>query len=240
MEGCKKKKNLKYRYIRVKINQKDDAYRNGKEAMGMDEELVIDGYQFSSKTEYDRAKKEKETIAYLMAHTDTADMKALLKLYHRSIEKKAFQTIIGEQFLHNLRKRLIGSQIVSAEEIPPVPLVHVGGRVVEKQDKFADAKVMRYQKLYENSVANQKIKNLLIGVLLFVIVGMFVITIQTKYSVFTYFTNYKENMKNEVINEMEDWQKQLEHREAAVKKQEQKLQNATSQPEETPSASENP
>jgi hypothetical protein len=206
----------------------------------MEDELVIDGYQFSSKTEYDRAKKEKETIAYLMAHTDTADMNALLKLYHRSIEKKAFQTIIGEQFLHNLRKRLIGSQVVSPEEIPPVPLVHVGGRVVEKQDKFAEAKVTRYQKLYENSVANQKIKNLLIAVLIFVIIGMFVITIHTKYSVFTYFTNYKENMRNQIINEMEDWQKQLEQRESAVKRAEQKQQDSSGQPEGTPTVSQNP
>jgi len=45
-------------------------------------------------TDFERAKKEQETIQYLTANTNMADMKALYKLYKMSVEKKSFQTII--------------------------------------------------------------------------------------------------------------------------------------------------
>lgn len=193
------------------------------------EEYILDGYQFSGRAEYDRAKKEKETIAYLTANTDTSDMKALLKIYNRSVAKDSFQTVIGQHYLYNMRKRLIGSGLVSEEMLGPIRIRGVretSGRVRGSSggEKASPDQAARYKNLYENAVADRKIKNILIGVLVCVIIGMVVITATTKYSVLTYFTDYKTEIRNEVTDEMEAWKSELEQKEAELERREEQLQ----------------
>lgn len=188
------------------------------------EGYVLEGYQFKNQQEYDRAKKEKETIAYLMANTDSSDMKALLKIYNRSVDKQSFQTIIGQQFLCDLRKRLIGSQLVSEDTLAPIRVSSASGNEKNAGEKLNEKKVEKYKEAYENAVAGQKIKNLIIAGLIVVILGMVAITASTRYSVFTYFTNYEENIREEVIDEMQKWEKELEEREKALEQKESALQ----------------
>ena len=47
----------------------------------MDKKYVIDGFAFPNASEYERAKKEKETVAYLSANTDMTNLKEKLQLY---------------------------------------------------------------------------------------------------------------------------------------------------------------
>lgn len=198
------------------------------------EEYIVDGYQFSSRAEYDRAKKEKETIAYLTANTDSSDMKALLKVYNRSVAKKSFQTVIGQHYLNNLRRRIIGSGMVSEELLGPIPISvravpETSGRRpgVSGEENASLEQAARYKKLYENAVADRKIKNILISVLVCVIVGMIVITATAKYSVVTFFTDYETKIRNEVTDEMEAWENKLEQKEAELEKREEQLQQQT-------------
>ncbi len=184
------------------------------------EGYILEGYQFKSQQEYDRAKKEKETIAYLMANTDTSDMKALLKIYNRSVDKQSFQTIIGQQFLYDLRKKLVGSQLVSEDTLAPIRIAADGNAGGKSEDKAAAAKAEKYKEAYEDAVAGQKIKNLIIVVLIVIIIGMVAITASTRYSVFTYFTNYEEDIRNEIIDEMQQWEQELDEREKALEQRE--------------------
>lgn len=188
------------------------------------EEYILDGYLFSSRSEFDRAKKEKETITYLTANTDQTDRKAMLRIYNRSVEKESFQTVIGWQYLHELRRQLVESRIVSEDTLAPIKapsLAQNASAVGSERDAQAKKQVERYKNAYENAVANRRISNMVIGVLIAVIIGMVILTATTKYSVFTYFTDYKTKMRNEVIDELNDWEKQLEQRESELKKQEQ-------------------
>lgn len=184
------------------------------------EGYVLEGYQFNSRQEYERAKKEKETIAYLMANTDSSDMKALLKIYNRSVDKQSFQTIIGQQFLCDLRKRLVGSQLVSEDTLAPIQISTSSASEGSSGEKDAAKKAEKYKEAYENAVAGQKIKNIIIAGLIVIILGMVAITASTRYSVFTYFTNYEEDIRNEVIDEMQKWEKELEEREKALEETE--------------------
>ena len=50
--------------------------------------------------------------------------------------------------------------------------------------------------------------------------GFVIINFRFQYSIFTYFTNYKANMEEELIDKYENWQADLEQREQALGKSE--------------------
>ena len=191
------------------------------------EKYTLDEFSFSSRTEYERAQKEKETIAYITANTNMADMKALLKVYNRAVENKSFQTVIGLEFMKNIRKRLTGSGFIGEQDISHVPVVMRVQKVMEKPEEKPDADTVKLQKQvekyrsdYENAKAGSVVKNICIGVLIVVIAAMVIITAKTKYSVFTYFTDYERKMENELIDKYETWEQELEQREQALQEKE--------------------
>lgn len=188
----------------------------------------IDEYSFVNREEYERALKEKETVAYLRANTESNDNKALLKIYNRSVEKKSFHTVIGLEYLISLRRQLIASGIVTGETLAPVPVIRTTavGKGSEHQDQSQlERRVARYKAAYESARTGRIIKNMAIVILLIVIFAILLITYQSRYSVFTYFTNYKEDMREELIDEYVDWENQLEQKEKELNEREAALQN---------------
>ncbi|MCI8770994.1 MAG: hypothetical protein HFH73_07570 [Lachnospiraceae bacterium] len=191
----------------------------------MGNQYTVDGYVFQNASDYERALKEKETIAYLSANTDMANMKDVYKIYKLSVEKKSFQTVFGLVFLEELRKRLLGSETVTEDILEPIPT----GRIVmvskEKSAKSgAEARELnKYKEAYQKAKSGSVIKNFLILVLIVVIGVMLFITSRNQYSIFTYFTNYEENIRNEIVNEYEEWQQQLEEKEKELEERELKL-----------------
>ncbi len=191
----------------------------------MGNQYTVDGYVFQNASDYERALKEKETIAYLSANTDMANMKDVYKIYKLSVEKKSFQTVFGLVFLEELRKRLLGSETVTEDILEPIPT----GRIVmvskEKSAKSgAEARELnKYKEAYQKAKSGSVIKNFLILVLIVVIGVMLFITSRNQYSIFTYFTNYEENIRNEIVNEYEEWQQQLEEKEKELEERELRL-----------------
>ena len=47
---------------------------------------------------------------------------------------------------------------------------------------------------------------------------MLYITSKYQYSILTYFTDYEEKIRNEIVDEYEEWEKQLEEREKELEK----------------------
>ena len=188
---------------------------------------VVDYYSFSTRAEYDRALKEKETISYITANTNMSDMRAVLKVYNRAVEKKSFQTVIGLEFIRNMRKRLIGSGFVTEETIEPVPVVAAAAKEMSHVDdkSLAESKAQKYKKLYEESSAGLKMRNIIIAFLVIIIIAMVVITYKTKYSIFTYFTDYKTQMEEELVDKYEKWEKELDDREKKLDSREKILED---------------
>lgn len=189
----------------------------------MSEKYVIDGFSFQNASDYERAKKEKETIAYLSANTDMTDMKAVYKIYRLSLEKKSFQTIFGLAYLEDLRKRLAGSGIVAEEMLEPIPTGRLLMVIKQKQAEAEGKSVSEAEEKLQNKKVGNIIKNFLIVVLLLIIAAMLFITSQSQYSIFTYFTNYKEDMRNEIADEFEEWENQLNQKEAELEERENHL-----------------
>lgn len=188
----------------------------------------IDQYSFVSREEYERALKERETIAYLQANTESDDAKALLRVYNRSVEKESFRTIIGIQYLSDLRKQLSVSGVVTEETLAPVPVprgVAKGKRAEGINQSQLERQVSQYKAAYESARSGRIIKNMTIVILIVVIIAILLITYQSRYSVFTYFTNYKEKMREELIDEYTDWETQLEQKEQELNEKEAALQN---------------
>lgn len=187
---------------------------------------TIGDYSFSNKGDYERALKEKEAISYIVANTNMADMKSVLKVYNRSVEKKSFQTVLGLEFVKNMRKSLINSGIVSDDTIQAVPVPAAGGGKQQGTDNsFAADKAEKYKLAYENEHAGRVIRNMAIVFLVVIIGAMMFITYNSKYSVFTYFTDYKTNMENELVDKYQEWRNQLEEKEKELNEREKALGN---------------
>lgn len=184
---------------------------------------TISGYSFSNKGDYERALKEKEAISYIVANTNMADMKAVLKVYNRSVEKKSFQTVLGFEFVKNMRKNLINSGIVSEDTIQAVPVQPVSAGKAD--NSIAQDMAEKYKLAYENEHAGRTIRNMVIVFLIVIIGAMMFITYNSKYSVFTYFTDYKTDMENELVDKYQEWKNQLDEKEKELNEREKALGN---------------
>ncbi len=200
-----------------------------------DDKNVVDGYFFSSSTEYARAAKEKETIEYLMANTDMTDMKSVLKIYNRAVEKKSFRTVVGLEFIRNIRNRLVASGIASDDDLRAVPVPPpAGGARAAKDaaqaegDAAAKAQAEKYKLAYENAATGKTIRNIIIVFLAIIIIAIMAISYNGKYSIFTFFTDYKSEMENELLDKYESWETQLEEREKELDEREAALDGAAS------------
>lgn len=187
---------------------------------------VIDGYSFPGRNDYEKALKEKEAISYIAANTNMADMKAVLKIYNKSVEKQSFQTAVGLEFVNNMRKTLISSGIVSKDTLMDIPVPRISGSrqaTASADGSTSDARADKYKLAYENALAGRTIRNIVIAFLTLIIIAMLVITFNSKYSVFTYFTDYKADMENELIDKYESWKDELDKREKELDKREKAL-----------------
>lgn len=184
----------------------------------------IGGYKFAARPDYERALKEQETINYITANTNFSDIKAVLKMYNRAVENKSFKTAIGVNFMKELRDKIVSSGILDEEQVSPIPVQKLDGNLSTRLSRDEkDAQIKRYREAYENADAGRKIRNIIIAFLVVIIVAMVIVTYMSRYSVFTYFTDYKADMENELIDQYEHWQKELEKRESAVKNKEDEL-----------------
>lgn len=173
---------------------------------------TIGNFQFESRESYDRAKKEEEIIFQLHEKVNLSDGKTALKIYNKLVADKVFSTAIGYCFLSQLRQFITECGVAASDMLPNIPVKEVE----KKQQDTMPARPLhgdRYQRLYEGQkILNKKFK-IAIAALLVILTGFIVINFKFEYSIFTYFTNYKANMEEELINKYESWQSELEERE---------------------------
>ena len=74
----------------------------------------------------------------------------------------------------------------------------------------------RFERLYEGQrLLNKKLKFVVVALVVLVI-AFIVVDFKSEYSVFTYFTNYKAKMEEELIHKYEGWESELKAREDAL------------------------
>ena len=177
----------------------------------MDDKLVVDGFIFRSKREFDKAKKEYETIKELKQKMDMNNQENLIEIYNRLVSKRYFQTPIGLSFLHELRVFLKeGNDNVS---VAYVPVVSSGG---VKNRSEQNRQYMELQKQYNKQSMTKNRLILAIVSMIIVIVGMIFI-MATNENV-GYF-----NAEEKVLNKYSAWEERLQKWEEELTIREDKL-----------------
>ncbi|MEE3467017.1 MAG: hypothetical protein VZQ83_01110 [Eubacterium sp.] len=176
---------------------------------------LLSRLNFESREAYDRAKKEAEFIRKVDEAMDLTDGKTALKLYNKIVKEKSFSTVVGYEFMFELRRIIVESGVAKEETLAPIPVREI---IKVENDTLADRsiEVERYKRLYEGQrVITTKFK-IGIFICLIVLIGFFVVNMKMEYSVFTYFTNYKATMEEELVNKYQKWSDELQQREDAL------------------------
>lgn len=200
------------------------------------EHAVIEHFTFESREDYDRAEKEMEFINQIQEKVDLTVGENALKVYNKAVSDKMFETVIGYLFLDELRQVIIAGEVASADSLADIPVKfsqNSGTDVIQKRPSSES----RVQRMYEGQrLLNHKLKIAIVA-LVVLLAGFVIINFRFEYSIFTYFTNYKANMEEELIDKYENWQSELEEREQKLTGEDKTDEPAeTELPETTPSA----
>lgn len=177
----------------------------------------VDGYLFVSKTDYERALKEKNNIEALKKKINPEDMEELRRLYLKLVSKNYFITPVGIGFLHELRGYLTDG--FTEDELPCIPVPKLGHMDKGKNTHISDERFSRLKKDYEK-LSDIKNKLVIAVVALTVtIVGMFFIIVTNDN--LGYF-----NAEEKVLNKYSEWEERLEAWEQELNDREAALDDA--------------
>ena len=104
------------------------------------------GFTFQSEEELAEAKKEAEVVAYIRSQADLGNVKTVLKLYNRLVEKGTLVTKLGIAFLQELRSRALETGAVAESSLRPLPEEAKPDKVQAVKTMSKDRKLMEMYK----------------------------------------------------------------------------------------------
>jgi len=161
------------------------------------------GFTFQSDAELAEAKKEAEVVAYIRSQADLSNVKTVLKLYNRLIEKGTLGTVLGISFLKELRSRALESGAVAESSLRPLP------EPVKENKAQSEKKISKDRKLMELYKERSKRLTFTVVVLCIVIVVLFAIRM---FGTASPFTDYEQK----VLDEYAGWKEELTEKEEAL------------------------
>lgn len=177
---------------------------------------IIDGYLFEDREEYGQALKEHDTVVYIRANTNMNEIKQLITIHNKLIEKKAFSTVIGFQFLHEMRQTIVTKEEALSQFLLPVPMIKKEVTKPRIQEKESKSQEKRYQMLYENLKGKRNQSK---------IINVFLLMILVAFLLISYHGNHASNQRVEeaVINRYSSWKEELTKKEEELKQWENEL-----------------
>ena len=168
------------------------------------------GFTFKTEAELAEAKKEAEVVAYIRSQADLGNIKNVVKLYNRLIEKGTLVTPLGIAFLQELRSRALESGLVAESSLHTLP------EPVKPEKLQAEKKPSKEKKLMEFYKEKSKRLTFTVVVLCIVIVILFAIRL---FGTASPFTDYEQK----VLNEYACWKEELTEKEASLHEWEERL-----------------
>ena len=161
------------------------------------------GFTFQTEAELAEAKKEAEVVAYIRSQADLGNVKTVIKLYNRLVEKGTLVTKLGIAFLQELRSRALDTGAVAESSLRPLP-------EPVKQDKVQAVKAMsKDRKVMEVYKDRCKKLTFTVVVLCAVIGCLFLIRL---FGTASPFRDYRQ----EVLDEYAGWKEELTEKEAEL------------------------
>ena len=167
------------------------------------------GFTFHTEAELAEAKKEAEVVTYIRSQADLGNVKTVVKLYNRLIEKGTLVTPLGIAFLQELRSRALESGLVAESSLHALP-------EPAKPEKQPETKLSKDKKLMEYYKEKSKRLTFTVAVLCIVIVILFVIRL---FGTASPFTDYEQK----VLNEYAGWKEELTEKEETLHQWEKSL-----------------
>lgn len=175
---------------------------------------IIEGFEFNTEEEYEAAKKEVQAVKYIRDRITGIGPEKALDVYNRLIKDEMLSTPVGIVYLCELREQLLTMPGINPDNISPIAIKR---EVVVKEISNRNEEKSKLKSNEEKLKLKSKLRNsyIIIIIMAALVVGMFVIA-QTAESPTVL------NYKNKIINNYEEWQKNLEQREEKIKELEKK------------------
>lgn len=175
------------------------------------ESLIVEGFVFSSIKEAQIAMKEQKNIEVIRERTEFSNPEAIYELYVKLMERNMFKTIIGYNFLYELRNTLITEFSYDEQKLPTI---HLPQNM--EYDKVSRLNQGVMEMKIEQLLLVKKRMSIVIAALAFMVIAMFVIAAVNPNVGYV-------NTERKVVDKYSAWQEDLEQREQAVKEKEKEL-----------------
>lgn len=174
-------------------------------------QLRVGGYEFATLREAEEAKKELRNIQALKGKIDFNKKKDVLAIYRRLVDKKAFRTAVGLQFMGEFRDYLVDNMNCKEEDIPYIQAPSSNGRFREEQERVELLQT-------DNEGLQKKNRYMRIAIVAFVIIilGMFAIAAWNPNVGYI-------NTENKILNRYASWEEELTNREKQIQQKEKEL-----------------
>ena len=181
----------------------------------MGDKYTFRGHTFDNEKQMRQAEKEAEVVDYLRARTNFNNLDQVMKVYHRILDKNIIETVIGIEFLMELRGRLVKSGMFTEEQIRSVPLLPEA----QKMQKRAEERKKSDQKSHLETLQKQnRILKVVTFFLTVLVIAMFVVTLTGKRSPLA--VVYEE----QIVNQYASWADELTEREQRLREYLERLE----------------
>lgn len=140
----------------------------------MGNNFTFQGHTFDDEKKLIAAKKEAEAIEYLRSKTDFSNMNNLRKLYDRILDRNMMETVVGIEFLKEIRETLINSGMFKEDQLPQVPLLPEVKKLKKRKEI---QKRSREMTLLERSERQNTRLKIICFFLIVLVIGMFAISL---------------------------------------------------------------
>jgi len=181
----------------------------------MEKKFTFQGHTFDDEKQLIAAKKEAEAVEYLRSKTDFSNMNNLRKLYDRILDRDMMETVVGIDFLKEIRETLVGSGMFKEEQVRPVPLLPEVKKLKKRKET---QKRSRERSLLERSERQNTILKVVCSFLVILVIGMFVIVLTGKRSPLAI------RFEEQLINKYASWEEELQQKEYYLREYVRKLE----------------
>ncbi len=181
---------------------------------------MINGFCFENEEEAAQAKKEADGVRYLREKINTDAPESVLGIYNKMVQQRLFETAVGYTYLGELQEYLKSIPFIDAEAILPIPVQHpVLEESIQKKRRAERKTTPETQIQVQNFDFRKRYQAALYVclVLFLCIVGMFAVSISSSSPTIL-------NYETKLIDRYEQWERELEEREAALKEREKEIE----------------